>query len=88
MISVRFTPDEEQMVREAALNAKESVSHFVRRAALEEARSRQVSTKVAPISALSTTSTTSFVGTTEMLRGSVLIQFSEPFPVTEDVHVG
>jgi uncharacterized protein (DUF1778 family) len=88
MISVRFTPEEEQMVREAALNANESVSHFIRRAALEETRSRQVSTRVASISALSTTSTTSFVGTTEMLRGSILVQFSEPSPVTEDVHVG
>jgi uncharacterized protein (DUF1778 family) len=88
MISVRFTPDEEQTIRDAALNANESVSHFIRRAALEQARSRHASTEVAPISALSTTSTTSFVGTTEMLMGSVLVQFSEPSPVTEDVHVG
>jgi hypothetical protein len=88
MISVRFTPDEEEIVREAALSANESVSHFVRQAALKAARSREPGMRVASPSALSTTSTTSFPGTTEMLTGSVLVQFSEPSPATEDVHVG
>jgi hypothetical protein len=88
MISVRFTPEEEEIVREAALTAGESLSHFIRQAALREARSRGPRTKPAPLSSLSATSTTSFGGTTELLTGSVLVQFCEPSPVTEDVHVG
>ena len=88
MISVRFTPDEEEIVREAALSANESVSHFIRQAALKAARSREPGTRTASPSVLSTTSTTSFPGTTEMLAGSALVQFSEPSPPTEDVHVG
>jgi hypothetical protein len=88
MISVRFTPDEEEIVREAALSANESVSHFIRQAALKAARSREPGMRTASPSALSTTSTTSFPGTTEMTTGSVLVQFSEPSPATEDVHVG
>ena len=87
MISVRFTPEEEEIVREAALNVNESLSHFIRQAALKEARSRGGSTKVASPSALSTTSTASFGGTMEMLTGNILVQFCEPSPVTEDVHV-
>jgi hypothetical protein len=88
MISVRFAPDEEEIVREAALSANESVSHFIRQAALKAARPREPGMRTVSPSALSTTSTTSFPGTTQMLTGSVLVQFSEPSPATEDVHVG
>jgi len=38
MISVRFTPDEAQSVRAAARDAGESVSQFIRSAALRRAR--------------------------------------------------
>ncbi len=88
MISVRFTPEEEEIVREAALSTNESLSHFIRQAALKEARSRGLNTKVALPLALSTTSTTSFGGTTEIVTGSTLVQFRESSLVTEDVHVG
>jgi Mobilization protein NikA len=35
MISVRFSPEEAKVVREAAESAKESLSHFVRKATLQ-----------------------------------------------------
>jgi hypothetical protein len=38
MISARFSPDEAAMIRQAAANAGESLSHFVRTAALERSR--------------------------------------------------
>lgn len=38
MISVRFTPDEAEMIRAAAANLGESVSNFVRDAAIRKAQ--------------------------------------------------
>jgi hypothetical protein len=87
MISVRFTPDEEQVVRQAALDTGQSVSHFIRQATLKEAGSRGPSAETMSLSALSSTSTTSSGGTRETRRGNTLVQVFEPSSVPEGVHV-
>jgi hypothetical protein len=76
MISVRFTPEEEEVVRLAASDAGQSVSNFVRQAALRAAGSPGPNAVVVPMSTLSMNSTTSFGGATETLRGTTLVQIS------------
>ncbi len=88
MISVRFTPEEEEAVRQAALDTGQSVSHFIRQATLKEAGSRELHAEMVPLSALSTTSTTSLGETTETRTGNSLIQVFEPASVPQEVHVG
>ena len=88
MVSIRLTPEEEEFIRDAALQTNQSLSHFIRQAALRAARSRGALTRGASLSTLSSTSTTSFGGTTEMLTGSVLVQFSEASLVQEEVQFG
>jgi hypothetical protein len=61
MISVRFTPEEEDLVRQAAAERGESVSHFVRAAALMHARPAMPST-VKPVAGSARTWTSRSVG--------------------------
>jgi hypothetical protein len=66
MISVRFTPEEEDLVRQAATERGESVSHFVRTAALSQARAVKPSmtTPIASTARTWTSSSVSFGTTT------------------------
>jgi hypothetical protein len=73
MISVRFTPEEEDEIRQAAQSKGCSVSQFIRETALEQARSSRKASTV-PISAISSTSTGSFGGTSRTLAGNALIE--------------
>jgi hypothetical protein len=74
MISVRFTPEEEDEIRQAAQSKGESVSQFIRETALQQARSSSRKAPAVPISALSSTSTGSFGGTSRTPAGNAAIQ--------------
>jgi hypothetical protein len=70
MVSVRFSPDEEQAVRRAATARRQSVSNFIRQLVLAEVRAAQV----APLSAGTAPSTTTSMGVTmEHVEGGRLI---------------
>jgi hypothetical protein len=70
MVSVRFSPDEEQAVRKAAAARGQSVSNFIRQVILAEVRAAQV----APLSAGTASSTTTSIGVTmEYVEGGRLI---------------
>ena len=69
MISVRFSPEEEQVVRRAAQQVGRSVSNFIRQAALKAAGYREHAAEV-PRFPNETTSTTSFARTTETTTGN------------------
>jgi hypothetical protein len=73
MISVRFTPEEEEEIRRAAQSNGTSVSQFIRETALKEARPRPSKAPAVPISAVSFTSTSSFGGTSRTLAGNAVI---------------
>ena len=74
MISVRFTPEEEDEIRQAAQSNGYSVSQFIREIALKQARSSSRKASAVPISAISSTSTGSFGGTSRTLAGNALIE--------------
>ncbi len=76
MISVRFTPEEEDEIRRAAQSKGTTVSQFIRETALKEARPRPRSRKAptVPVSAVSFTSTGSFGGTSQMVKGNAVIE--------------
>jgi hypothetical protein len=74
MISVRFTPEEEDEIRQAARSKGESVSQFIRETALKQARSSSSKAPTVPISAISATSTGSFGGTSRTLAGNAVIE--------------
>jgi hypothetical protein len=76
MISARFTPEEEDEIRRAARSKGESISQFIRGAALKEARSGSNKAAAVPISAVFSTSTGSFGGTTQMVEGNAVIEVS------------
>lgn len=76
MISVRFTPEEEDEVRRAALSKSKSVSQFIRETALKEARSGSSNAAAVPLSAIFFTSTGSFGGTSQTLEGNAVIEVS------------
>jgi mobilization protein NikA len=76
MISVRFTSEEEDEVRGAALSKGKSVSQFIRETALREARSGSSKATTVPISAIFFTSTGSFGGTSQTLEGNAVIEVS------------
>lgn len=67
MISVRFAPEEENIVRRAASSRGESVSHFIRLAALRAAtlvlRSETAGPRSVPTLTTTTTTTTTTVAT-------------------------
>jgi hypothetical protein len=73
MISVRFTPEEEDEIRRAALTKGTSVSQFIRETALKEARSGSSKEAAVPVSAVFFTSTGSFGGTSRTLEGTAVI---------------
>jgi hypothetical protein len=81
MISVRFTPDEEDEVRRAARSKSKSVSQFIRETALKEARSGSGKAVTVPISAVFFTSTGSFGGTSRTLEGNAVIEVSGGHPI-------
>ena len=74
MISVRFTPEEEAEIRRVAQSKGNSVSQFIREMALREVRSSSSKAPTVPISALSSTSTGSFGGTSRTPAGNAVIQ--------------
>jgi hypothetical protein len=74
MISVRFTPEEEDEIRQASQSKGYSVSQFIRETALKEVRSSSSKAPTVPISALSSTSTGSFGGTSRTPAGNAVIQ--------------
>jgi hypothetical protein len=80
MISVRFTPEEEQTVRQAAQETGKSVSNFIRQAALKAAGYRQRSSggESLPDFGREATTTTSMGKTTEIVTGSTSVQLSVP----------
>jgi hypothetical protein len=81
MISVRFTPEEEDEIRRAALSKGESVSQFIRETALKETRSGSSKAATVPISAIFFTSTGSFGGTSRTLEGNAVIEVSGGQPI-------
>ncbi len=74
MISVRFAPEEEETIRRAASARGESVSHFIRQAAVREARSTGVRGRLVMLRTESVPSTGSTLASTEVLASSSLIQ--------------
>jgi len=80
MISVRFTPEEEQAVRRAAQEMGKSVSSFIRLAALKAAGYRQRGAGVVPLAAFGrdASTTTSLGTTTEIVTGNTHVQVSAP----------
>ena len=84
MISVRFTPEEEDEIRQAAQSKGKSVSQFIRETALKQARSGSSKAPTIPISAISFTSTGSFGGTSRTLTGNAVIEVpgGHHFPTT------
>jgi uncharacterized protein (DUF1778 family) len=88
MISVRFTPEEDEAVRQVAQSLGKSVSAFIRQAALKAAGVRGSHTEAVSLAALSSTKTTSFGTTTETRRGNTLLQMSVPSSVPDGVHAG
>ena len=72
MISVRFTADEEEAIREPAAARGESLSRLVREAALRAARSTAVSP--GPATAPARTSTSSTLASAEVLTTSGIVQ--------------
>jgi Mobilization protein NikA len=78
IISVRFTPDEEQAVRRTAQKVGTSVSTFIRQAALRAAGYREQNAEAPPRTATVTTSTTSFASMTETLTSNTRVQVSAP----------
>jgi hypothetical protein len=80
MISVRFTPEEEQTVRRAAQETGKSVSNFIRQAALKAAGHRQRSSREESLADFGRepTTTTSMGKTTEIVTGSTSVQLSVP----------
>jgi hypothetical protein len=72
MISVRFSPEEEQAVRRAAQQMGRSVSNFIRQAALKAAGYREHAAGVRRFPT-ETTSTTSFARTTETTTGNTRV---------------
>jgi hypothetical protein len=74
MLSVRFTPEEEDEIRRAAQAKGASVSQFIRETALKEARSGSSKAAAVPISAVFFTSTGSFGGTSRTLEGNAVIE--------------
>ena len=73
MVSVRFTPEEEDEIRQAAQSKGKSVSQFIRETALKQARSSSSKAPTVPISAISSTSTGSFGGTSQTHTGNAVI---------------
>ena len=74
MISVRFTPEEEDEIRRAAQAKGASVSQLIREPALKEARSGSSKAAAVPISAVFFTSTGSFGGTSRTLEANAVIE--------------
>jgi uncharacterized protein (DUF1778 family) len=74
MISVRFAPEEEAAVRQAAATRGESVSHFIRQAALRDARSTGARGRLTMLPSAPTASTSSTLASTEVLACNSLIQ--------------
>jgi uncharacterized protein (DUF1778 family) len=77
MISVRFAPQEEDAIRKAASARGESVSHFVRQAALKEARSTSATPPLVMLHAQSMPSTGSTLASAEVVAGNSLVQMGE-----------
>jgi hypothetical protein len=84
MISVRFTPEEEEEIRRAAQSEGKSVSQFIRETSLKQARSSSSKAVTVPISAIPSTSTGSYGGTSRTLEGTAVIEVSagQPLPTT------
>ncbi|HEU4396308.1 MAG TPA: DUF1778 domain-containing protein [Actinomycetota bacterium] len=80
MISVRFTPEEEQAVRRAARTTGNSVSNFIRQAALKAAGHRVGGARTGSLLALGWEAprTTSLGTTTEVVSGTTHVQVSLP----------
>jgi hypothetical protein len=74
MISVRFSPEEEQAVRRAAQEMGKSVSNFIRGAALKAAGYREHGAATAPRTSSSTTSTALIPKTTETTTGNTRVE--------------
>jgi hypothetical protein len=72
MISVRFTADEEEAIRGAAAASGESLSRFVREAALRAARTAAVGPGPATVPAR--TSTSSTLASAEVFTTSDIVQ--------------
>jgi Family of unknown function (DUF6290) len=90
MISVRFTPDEEQTVRRAAQETGKSVSNFIRQAALKAAGYGERGAGVESLMALGrdATATTSMGKTTEIVTGNTSVQVSVPSSVSDGILAG
>jgi hypothetical protein len=82
MISVRFTPEEEQAVRRAAQETDTSVSNFIRQAALRAAGHHGRGAEAGSTLAVGrdATTTTSLGKTTEIASGNTGIQMSMSAP--------
>jgi Family of unknown function (DUF6290) len=80
MISVRFTPEEEQAIRRAAQKTGNSVSNFIRQAALKAAGHRGRGAAASSVLSLwwEAPRTTSLVTTTEVVTGTTHVQVSFP----------
>jgi hypothetical protein len=80
MISVRFTPEEEQAVRQAAQKTGNSVSNFIRQAALKAAGHRGRGAAASSVLSLwwEAPRTTSLGTTTEVVTGTTHVQVSFP----------
>lgn len=80
MISVRFTPEEEQAIRRAAQKTGNSVSNFIRQAALKAAGHRGRGAAASSVLSLwwEAPRTTSLGTTTEVVTGTTHVQVSFP----------
>lgn len=83
MISVRFSPEEEQAVRRAAREVGKSVSNFIRQAALKAAGYREYGAEAVPRTLTQTTSTTSFARTTETTTSNTRVEVFPRSPVSQ-----
>lgn len=81
LVSVRFSPGEEEVVRNAAAARGQSLSGFVRQAALREAR--PATTRQIGFPARSTTSAQTSTG---YALGSVVIVGPDTGPITREAH--
>jgi hypothetical protein len=88
MISVRFSPEEEQAVRRAAKEVGKSVSTFIRHAALKAAGYQDQAAHAVPRTPTATTSTTSVARTTKTTTGNTRVEvFAQP-QVSHGAHAG